>query len=109
MAIRYFWSRGVSIPAGSTVTVEYVPETDVRLNRVLCTERSAASLNNVHAEIKIMDELVTRPTVPLTCFGETLDRGLIIDREVKKGQTVRFTITNAGTTAVYIDIVAEIL
>jgi len=107
--VEYYKTISVSAAAGSTGEGEFRPNRDIKIGKIMATERSAANLENVFAYIEIVGKIVTKEPIPVACLGCDYETALPIDRDLPAGQAFYVKITNKLTTDVTVDVVLECL
>lgn len=105
MAYRYL-NRIISVGAGATVEDRFIPEKSLKFKKLMVSERSGASLHNVHMTILIAGEPFIRDSIPLSIVGTTYERALPLEFET--GGELRIRITNNTGSALTLDLVFEV-
>lgn len=96
-----------SISAGSYAEVEWTPDRDITIKKMILNERSGADLNNVQLYISIADVPYTKDYVPATAIGTDLRRCWTPELKVSKGSQIYVKVTNSTTSAINVDVVFE--
>jgi len=110
MALKYFKSFNTgSISSGSYAEVEWTPDEDVQIEKILLVERSGTSLNAVTVYIMVGSDVWTKDFVNATVFEGEYNQLFPVNRSVPKGQKIYVKITNSGTSAVNIDVIFYIV
>jgi len=95
----------ISVSAGGTAEDYWTPNRDVVVSRICITERSGASLENVHIQPLLAGQILADPSFPCAVAGYPYNRGIPFNVRVPKGTELRFKVTNNTTSDVTIDIV----
>jgi len=107
--VKYYKQLTKAVSTGTTETVEFAPEQDVRFGKVGIWSQESDTLRKTEVEIKIQDVPVTRPTITAQFLIGSYEKWLPINKDVGKGVAISFKITNnEGATRNY-SIVLEIL
>lgn len=106
MAEYRYLNRVISVGAGASVVDRFIPEKPLKYKRLMVSERSGASLSNVHLQILIAGVPFMRDTIPLSVVGPTYERGLPL--EFESAGEIQIRITNNTTSALTIDLVFEV-
>jgi len=97
-----------TISSGSYWEKEFAPAEDWHIKRIYISDRSAQTLTDVLAYIKLGDKLITDDYAPASIFGADPLVALEVDRDVAKGTSIYVKITNNKTTDVNIDVCFEL-
>lgn len=95
----------ITVAASSTASTYWAPETDVRISKILITERSSTALDNVFVKIDKAGIPITREAVPASIFNVAWNAAIPFDFTLEKGVKLNFNITNNLTTDVNLDII----
>lgn len=93
----------VSVSASSSAIVSVSFEKDLNVIGIQATERAGTSLSNVHFTIDIDGQYLIRPSMPVSQLGSMYYQSMPLKFSVKKGSTLKFSVTNNLTSAVTID------
>ncbi|MBW2672768.1 MAG: hypothetical protein JRD89_05020 [Deltaproteobacteria bacterium] len=96
-----------TIEAAATAEDEWTPDKDITIRKVLFNERTGASLNAVEVYIEIAGVPYTKPLVPASIVGTTLEYCWKPDLVVRKGAKIYTKLENTGASAVEVDLVFE--
>jgi hypothetical protein len=96
-----------SIAAGSYAEVDWTPDRDITIRKVLLVERTDKSLSNVQVYITIADTPYTKDFVPGKAIGTDLQYCWKPDLLVPKGAKIYIKIVNSGSSAINVDVVFE--
>jgi len=104
----YFKSLNTgSISDGSYAEVEWTPDRDITIKKMLLIERSDQSLSNVQVYISIADVTYTKDFVPGSVIGSDIEYCWKPDLRVPKGAKIYVKITNNSGVAINVDVVFE--
>jgi len=87
--------------------LEWTPDRDIIIKKVVLTERNDYSLSPVHCFIKIADVPYTFEYVPGSVVGQDLEYCWKPNLKVPKGALIYCKILNKGTPTVNIDLTYE--
>jgi len=93
------------IDAGSYAEVEWTPDRDITIRKMLLIERSDASLSNVQVFISIADVPYTKDFVPGKAIGTNLEYCWKPNLPVPKGAKIYVKVTNSTSAAKNVDVV----
>jgi len=96
------------LATGASAEATWSPETDVKIRRIMVTERASGELSNIHAYITIGDNPITKPTVPCRVFGANKEQALEANIDLVKGTKLYVKLTNGTGGTVNVDVVLEI-
>ena len=96
-----------SIADGSYAEVEWTPDTDITIRKMLLVERGGASLENVQVYISIADVPYTKDFVPGSVIGSNVEYCWKPDLAVPKGAKIYVKVSNNSGAAVNCDVVFE--
>jgi hypothetical protein len=94
-----------SISASGYAEVNWTPDRDIVIKKMLLNERGDASLANVQVYITISDVPYTKDYVPGTAIGKDLEYCWEPNLAVAKGAKIYVKITNSRTAAINVDVV----
>ena len=95
------------ISTGAYAEVEWTPDTDITIHKMLITERSDYSLSDVQVYISISDVPYTRDYVPASVIGSDPEYCYKPELKVSKGAKVYVKVTNSSANTINCDIVFE--
>ena len=95
------------IPTGSFAEVDWTPDTDITIKKVLLIERSDQSLSNVQVFISIANVPYTKNFVPGSAIGSDLEYCWKPDLRVPKGAKIYVKISNNSGNTINVDVVFE--
>ena len=96
-----------SIADGSYAEVEWTPDTNITIRKMLLVERGGASLENVQVYISIADVPYTKDFVPGSVIGSNVEYCWKPDLVVPKGAKIYVKVSNNSGAAVNCDVVFE--
>lgn len=106
--VTYFKTLNTGdISTGSYAEVEWTPDRDIKIKKMLLIERSDTSLSNVQVYISIADVPYTRDFIPGSVIGSDLEYCWKPDLSVPKGAKIYVKISNSSGATVNIDVVFE--
>jgi len=94
-----------SITAGGYAEVEWTPDRDVTIRKVVFNERGGAALNNVQVYISIADVPYTKDFAPARVVGTDLEYCWKPNLPVPKGAKIYVKVTNSTGSAINVDVV----
>ena len=97
-----------SIASGSTATVNWTPDTNIKIKKMMIVERSDQSLSNVQAAISIANVPFTKDFVPASVIGQDPEFCYKPDVDVSQGASIAVTLANNSGAAVDCDVVFEV-
>jgi len=109
MPIEFYKTISISVAAGTTGEGKFKPPIDVKIGKIMATERAAANLENVFGYIEIAGKVFTKEPMPLACFGCDYETALPVEKDLPSGQLFYIKITNNLTTGINVDIVLQCL
>ena len=95
------------IASGASADVEWTPDKDIVIKRMLIVERSDLSLANVQTYISIADVPYTKDFVPGSIIGQDTEYCWKPELKVAKGAKIYTKLTNSSANTVNCDIVFE--
>lgn len=96
-----------SIADGSYAEVEWTPDTNITIRKMLLVERGGASLENVQVYISIADVPYTKDFVPGSVIGSNVEYCWKPDLAVPKGAKIYVKVSNNSGAAINCDVVFE--
>ena len=96
-----------SISDGSYAEVDWTPDTDVTIRRMLLIERGGSALDSAQVYISIADVPYTRDYVPGSVIGQDTEYCWKPDLTVMKGAKVYIKVANSTGAAIDCDVVFE--
>lgn len=96
-----------SIADGSYAEVEWTPDTNITIRKMLLVERGGASLENVQVYISIADVPYTKDFVPGSVIGSNVEYCWKPDLVVPKGAKIYVKVSNNSGAAINCDVVFE--
>lgn len=96
-----------SIASGSYKELEWTPDRDITISKVLIVERSDVSLSNAQVFISIADVPYTRDFVPGSAIGQDLEYCWKPNLAVPKGAKIYLKVTNNTGVTINCDVVFE--
>ena len=96
-----------SIATGDYAEKEWTPDRDIVIKKMMITERSGASLENVQVYISIADVPYTKDFVPASVIGSNPEYCWKPELKVSKGAKIYVKVTNSTSGSVNCDIVFE--
>lgn len=96
-----------SIADGSYEEVEWTPDRNITIKKMMLNERGGADLNNVQVYISIADVPYTRDYVPATAIGTNLEYCWKPNLAVSKGAKIYVKVVNNTGSSIDVDIVFE--
>lgn len=98
--------RTITISVGANASAKYSVsfEKDLKIEKVIATERAAQDISNVHLTIDVDGTYLIRPSVPATQLGANYQTGMPLAFEVKKGSTLTISVTNNLSSAITLDV-----
>ena len=96
-----------SIADGSYAEVEWTPDTNITIRKMLLVERGGASLENVQVYISIADVPYTKDFVPGSVIGSNVEYCWKPDLPVAKGAKIYVKVSNNSGAAINCDVVFE--
>ena len=94
----------LSVSAGSTNDTYWAPERDVKIYKILVTERSSLDLDNVFCKISKADKPITRESLPLSIFNVSWNAAPPFELTLEKGVKLSFEVTNNLSSDITLDI-----
>jgi len=91
----------------ASVELEWTPDRDITIKKVVLTERGDNSLSPVHCFIKIAGVPYTFEYITGTVVGQNLEYCWKPELKVSKGALIYMKILNKGTPTVNIDLTYE--
>ena len=95
------------ISAGANKSVEWTPDTDIVIHKVMVVEKNNKPLSAVKAYLKFAGNVMTEDFVPASVFGQDPEYCYKPEYEVGKGTKIYAKFTNEGTEAVTLYLVFE--
>jgi len=102
--VKEIRSISASVGAGASTKITTTFEKDLRVSKVICTERGGTTLHNVHLSFDIDGVPLIRPSIPASQLGTNFETGMPLEFLVKAGSAFSVSITNNLTTAITLDI-----
>lgn len=96
-----------SIATGSYKEVEWTPDRDITILKLLIVERSDVSLSNAQVFISIADVPYTKDYVPGSAIGQDVEYCWKPNLPVPKGAKIYLKISNNTGSAINCDVVFE--
>ena len=96
-----------SIADGNYAEVEWTPDTNITIRKMLLVERGGASLENVQVYISIADVPYTKDFVPGSVIGSNVEYCWKPDLAVPKGAKIYVKVSNNSGAAINCDVVFE--
>ena len=96
-----------SIAEGSYAEVEWTPDTNITIRKMLLVERGGASIENVQVYISIADGPYTKDFVPGSVIGSNVEYCWKPDLPVAKGAKIYVKVSNNSGAAINCDVVFE--
>jgi len=93
----------LSVTASSSNDTYWAPERDVRIYKILVTERSSTTLDNVFCKISKADIPLTKEAIPLSILNVAYNQAPPIELTLEKGTKLTFEATNNLTSDVDLD------
>lgn len=100
-----FYVLSKTVAASDQETTYFAPETAIRVKKILVTERSGASLNNVFIDMDIQGTKITKQPIPAALLNYPWNQAVPIEFDLPKGVKLNFTIKNNLTSSIDIDII----
>ena len=94
----------LSVSASSTNDTYWAPERDVKIYKILVTERSSTDLDNVFCKISKADVPLVRDSLPLSIFNVAWNQAPPFELVLEKGVKLTFEVTNNLTSDITLDI-----
>ena len=95
------------IANGSYKELEWTPDRDITIERMLLVERSDISLSNAQVYISIADVPYTKDFVPGSVIGQDTEYCWKPNLKVSKGAKIFIKITNNTGSTINVDVVFE--
>jgi len=94
-----------TVAASSTDDTYWAPERDVKVYKILVTERGGTSLTNVFCKISKADIPITKEAIPLSILNVAYNQAPPLEFTLEKGVKLQFEITNNLTSDVNLDFI----
>ena len=95
------------IATGSYAEVEWTPDKDITLHKMLINERNDYSLSNVQVYISLADNPVTKDFVPASVIGSDTEYCYKPEAKISKGAKIYVKVTNSSANTINCDVVFE--
>jgi len=106
--VSYFKTLNTeSIADAAFAELEWTPDRDITIRRMLLIERGGAALDNAQVYISIADVPYTRDYVPGSVIGQDMEYCWKPDLVVKKGAKIYVKVANSTGAAIDCDVVFE--
>jgi len=96
-----------SIADGSYAEVDWTPDTDIIIKKMLLIERGGSALDNAQVYISIADVPYTKDYVPGSVIGQDMEYCWKPELPVRKGAKIYVKVTNNTGAAINCDVVFE--
>jgi len=96
-----------SISDGSYAEVEWTPDKDITIKKMMLIERSDISLSNAQVYISIADVPYTKDFVPGSVIGQDTEYCWKPELKVSKGAKIYVKVTNNTGSSINVDVVFE--
>jgi len=95
----------LTVSASSSNDTYWAPERDVKIYKILVTERGGTSLTNVFCKISKADVPLTKEAIPLSILNVAYNQAPPIELTLEKGVKLKFEVTNNLTSDVNLDFI----
>jgi len=93
----------LSVSASSSGDTYWAPERDVKIYKILVTERSSTDLDNVFCKISKADIPLTKEAIPLSILNVSWNAAPPFELTLEKGVKLKFEVTNNLTSDISLD------
>jgi len=100
-----FYVLSVTVGASASQDTYIAPEKDIRVKKIMVSERSGADLYNVFLKIDIQGDNITRQDIPAWILNQTWNRCPPLEFNLPGGVKLNFTVTNNTASSIDIDII----
>lgn len=107
MTTKFKTLTASSVANGSYSELEWTPDRDITIKKMLVNERSGTDLYNVQLYITISDVPYTRDYVPAEVIGKNPEYCWKPDLRVPKGAKIYVKVSNNSGSTISLDVIFE--